>query len=270
MAIKAANLQTMKDYLLTTVPSFNSDYQRIKKLVQSRRSGAKSPIKDYIEGMILAMLTNSVPWKNISPHINNGNIATIFHNYNPVWLKSADPDELVKDLRAIKCGNRRDKQQMNSLRGNINLIETIIRAHNSFEDYLKSKSSAYPVIPYSALEDFQPGKRYKLQEMGIPLVCEFLKNMGFELPKPDVHLRRFLSADRMGTGHSPMATEEEVFNQIQALSKASGEFIPNIDLIIWEYCAKGYGQICGGRPQCKGGSFNQKSCPFHRNSCNHP
>ena len=264
--IAVKNLQTMKDYLLTTVPSFNSDYQRIKKLVQSRRSGAKSPIKDYIEGMILAMLTNSVPWKNISPHINSGAIPRIFHYYDPVKLKSANPATLVANLRAIKCGNRRDKQQMNSLRDNIEIIEKIIHNHGSFEDYLKSKSSAYPVIPYSALEDFQPGKRYKLQEMGIPLVCEFLKNMGFELPKPDVHLRRFLSADRMGTGHSPMATEKEVFDQIQALSKASGEFIPHIDLIIWEYCATGYGQICGGRPQCAECSFHNKS----NKSCNHP
>lgn len=263
MAITATDLQIMKDYLLTKVPSFHSDYDKISDLIRDRRSGAKSSINDYIEGMIMAMLTNSVPWIKISPHINNGDIPQIFLYYDPVKLKSANPATLVAGLRAIKCGNRRIQQQMNSLRGNIVIIENIINKYGSFDDYLKSKSFAYPVILYSALDDFQPGKPYKLQEMGIPLVCEFLKNMGYELPKPDVHLRRFLSAGRMGTGHSPMATEEEVFDQIQALSKASGVTIPHIDLIIWEYCAMGYGQICGGRPQCAG-------CSFYHNSCNHP
>lgn len=274
MAITPTDLVTMHSYLTTTNPGpapydYTFHFSRITTIVSKRRSGWKPTINEYIEGMIRAMLTNSTSWAKIAPHYTHGKIASIFKSYNPTALKATLPSILIADLLAIKCGNRSIAKQMSSLKDNIDTLEKIIATYSSagepFEAYFKSISPTYPILNVSDLDEFtRPKGKYKLQQMGVPLVCEFLKNMGFELPKPDVHLKTFLSSSRMGKSKKPLeATNEEVFKQIQGLAKSSTFTIPQIDLIIWSFCADGFGKICTSKtPKCA-------TCPV-RASCAYP
>jgi hypothetical protein len=271
MAIIPTDLVTMDTFLRTgpNAAIYISHFTRITKIVNDRRSGWKPTIEEYIEGMIRAMLTNSTSWAKIAPHYKSGKIASIFKSYNLALLKTTSPSILVKDLLAIKCGNRNIYKQMDSLKDNIETLEKIMSTFSSagepFEAYFKSISPTYPILNVSDLDEFtRPKGKYKLQQMGVPLVCEFLKNMGFELPKPDVHLKTFLSSSRMGKSKKPLeATNEEVFKQIQNLAKSSTFTIPQIDLIIWSFCADGFGKICTSKtPKCA-------TCPV-RASCAYP
>ena len=252
------------DNYLTRNPSYLSDKARLKTIRTCRVNKPVFSIDEYVEGMIRAILTNSVPWVRIAPHIASGKIASIFHNYSATILKTVPYMNLINDLRTIKCGNRSDVLQMKSLAHNIQTLENIINTHGSIEDYLKRLCpDTYPQITYNAVRDFD--KNYKLGGMGIPLLCEFLKNMGFLLPKPDVHLRTFFGGDRMGTIAGP-ATDADVFSQVETLARSSTFTIPEIDLMVWSFCAKGYGEVCTKVPNCA-------VCPFHRTnggSCAHP
>lgn len=207
--------------------------------------------------MVRAILTNSVPWSRIAPHFGSGKIKIIFKHYSATALLAVPFMTLVTDLRSIKCGNRSDVLQMKALANNIRILQSIIVKHGSFENYLRHKCPLYPKIPLSALSDFKTGKVYKLGGMGIPLVCEFLKNMGFLIPKPDVHLKSFLGRKRMGASLRDQASDEEVFSLVDTLAFGGRFTIPEIDLIIWSFCAKKYGEICTKKPNCS-------SCPFDR------
>ena len=285
MAITPTDLVTMDTFLRTgsNAAIYISHFTRITDIVKDRRSGLKPPtIEEYIKGMIRAMLTNSTSWAKIAPHYTHGKIASIFKSYNPTALKATLPSILISDLLAIKCGNRIIAKQMSSLKDNIVKLEKIMSTYSSagepFEEYFITKfptykkyfrcaSPTYPILNVSDLDEFtRPKGNYKLQQMGVPLVCEFLKNMGFELPKPDVHLKTFLSSSRMGKSKNPFkATNEEVFKQIQDLAKSSTFTIPQIDLIIWSFCADGFGEICTAdrkKPKCL-------ICPV-RASCAYP
>ena len=261
-----ADLIIMDSILNARVRSYLSDMTRIRSLSALRASGHAYTIDDYVEGMVRAILANSVPWSRIAPHFTSGTIKRIFHNYSAATLLVVPYMTLVTDLRAIRCGNRSDVSQMRALANNIRILQRIIVVYGSIEAYLRPKCPSYPKIPLSALSDFKTGKVYKLGGMGIPLVCEFFKNMGFLIPKPDVHLKRFLGNDRMGASLRGQANDGEVFSQVDTLASGGRFTIPEIDLIIWSFCAKKYGEICAKIPNCS-------SCPFHRlrgGPCHHP
>ena len=245
------------DALLTrTVSSYPSDKARLATILARRTSGHIFTIDECVESMVRAILTNSVPWARIAPHIASGRIDSIFHGYSALTLKTVPYMDLVHDLRAIKCGNPSDVAQMRVLADNIETLERMISTYGSMEAYFRALCpTTYPQISYSALKDFDISGRYKLGQMGIPLVCEFLKNMGFLLPKPDRHLKRFFSGDRMGTIARP-ASNADVFSQIEMLAESGTFTIPEIDLMVWSFCAKGYGEVCTKAPNCT-------VCPFH-------
>ena len=258
------DLITMDSYLSANVRSYPDDKARLAGILARRTSGHVYSIDEYVEGMVRALLTNSVPWARIEPHIASGRIDMIFHNYSATTLKNIPYMDLVNELRSIKCGNRSDVLQMRSLANNIQTLEKIISRYGSIEDYLRSLCPAtYPQITYDAVRTFD--KDYKLGGMGIPLLCEFLKNMGFLLPKPDVHLRTFFSGSRMGTVAGP-ASNADVFSQVATLAIGSTFTIPEIDLMVWSFCADGYGEVCTKNPNCA-------ICPFYSangGSCSHP
>jgi hypothetical protein len=94
-----------------------------------------------------------------------------------------------------------------------------------------------------------------MKMLGEALAWEYLRNVGIDGAKPDTHLRRFLGADRMGTGkHSP-ATACEVNAQVAILSEQTGLSKAEIDNLIWSFCADGFGEICTATPHCN-------SCPI--------
>ena len=260
------DLIIMDAYLTRTLPSYPSDKARLASILARRVSGHIYSIDEYVEGMVRAILTNSVPWARIAPHIASGRIASIFHGYSAAALKNVPYMDLVMGLRAIKCGNLSVVKQMQAIRGNIETLERIIADYGSIEDYFRALCpTTYPQITYNVLKDFDVNGCYKLGQMGMPLVCEFLKNMGFLLPKPDRHLKGFFSGDKMGIITGP-ASNADVFNQIETLARSSTFTIPEIDLMVWSFCAKDYGNVCAKVPNCA-------VCPFHRANgglCAHP
>lgn len=92
--------------------------------------------------------------------------------------------------------------------------------------------------------------KYKLRNMGETLCGEYLRNVGIDGAKPDVHLRRFFGSKRMGTGNHETATVSEVIDTVKMLSEESGLSMAAIDNIIWSFCSEQYGEICGASPKC--------------------
>ena len=104
----------------------------------------------------------------------------------------------------------------------------------------------------------------KLKQMGEALTWEYIRNVGIDGAKPDVHLRRFLGTARMGVNSQLEASVEDVYRQVEELSQATGLSKAGVDTIIWTFCAQSdesYGEICTAHPKCE-------SCPV-KNRCNY-
>ena len=91
---------------------------------------------------------------------------------------------------------------------------------------------------------------FKLKQMGLALTIEYLKNVGIDAVKPDIHIRRLFGKDRLSLSDKELATEKEVLSIIKQMSIVTNISIIELDSIIWQFCASNYGEICGAIPKC--------------------
>jgi hypothetical protein len=194
------------------------------------------------------MLTNQTKWYRVEPHLPE--IDKLFYEYDPEKTLAAEPGYFCQGILDMKCGNMSIKAQMEALPDNIRTFNRIEEEFGSIDAFITSEPPAVIVEKLS-----NGSSSYKMKMLGEALAWEYLRNVGIDGAKPDTHLRRFLGADRMGTGkHSP-ATACEVNAQVARLSEQTGLSKAEIDNLIWSFCADGFGEICTATPHCN-------SCPI--------
>lgn len=198
-------------------------------------------ITDHVKAMIYAQLSNNRPWQPIFD--NRKKIDAIFSNYNTTLLKKADPVVLVGKITEIHCGNRQIKRQMQNLRTNIETLERIEKENGSISHYYATTNLVDVIKSLS-----QSGKNYKLNCMGIPLVCEYLKGVSADVVKPDSLLCRLLG--RLGYSKRIPATPWEAIEICKAIGVEYGLSQAEVDTILWQYCAKDKFEICTDKPKC--------------------
>lgn len=222
-------------HIINTMEAANYDYKKDWIVVKESYT-----MNEHIGGMIYAQLSNQRPWKPIAEHF--ADIDAIFHNFDPEYLKSADPAELEAKIRAIRCGNRQIHKQMLFLKDNIEMLERIEKENGSIDAYLRNTKRE------DLVQSLSYGK-YKLKQMGVALISEYLKNKGVELVKPDVHVCRILG--RLGfTEHSP-ATEDEAFEVCHEIAVEYGMRDAEVDSVLWQFGANNYFALCSIEPGCE-------------------
>ena len=211
---------------------------------EQRVDGKKFIIKEHVRALILSLLSNQRPWKGIASHIDK--IEEIFYYFDIEKIKSTKAEHFIKRICDIKCGNRDIKLQMQNLNKNIILMENIEEKFITMDNFVTS-APAYEIVRLISSQN----SKYKFMRVGEALAWEYLRNVGIDGAKPDVHLCRFFSNERMGLGtHSP-AKVEEVYNIVSSISKETGYSMAKIDSLIWIFCSSGYGEICTATPKCE-------------------
>jgi len=135
---------------------------------------------------------------------------------------------------------------MQALRENINVFNRLIDEHGSLDEFVTSQ----PFIEIIGMLS-DPGSHYKLRSLGKRLTAEYLRNVGIDCPKPDLHMCRLFGGKRLGISSKDEASYSEVFQAIAEMSEKTGYSQARIDNILWSYCAKGYGEVCSSEAKCK-------------------
>ena len=233
-------LQVISDFL--KFKGVQCDETLVEK-IKNRNSGKHYGIEDHICGMIYSMISNRRKWCYIVPNLPK--IDKLFFDYNPDQIINAVPSDLYNGLCALKCGNISAEQQMNVLADNVRTLQKIEKDYGSLDNFVTSEP-AYLIVNKLS----EPNSPYKLKMMGEALVWEYLRNVGIDGAKPDVHLKRFFGADRMGNGEKSPASDKEVYEQVRKISDETGMLMVEIDSLIWSFCADGLGEICTAVPEC--------------------
>lgn len=219
---------------------YKKGYQWTLNNLKRRREGNKFSMQEHLSTMIFAQLSNQRPWKPIAD--NSDKIREIFHDFDAEFLKNADPEELTNQIRAIRCGNRQIAKQMQSLKDNVLMLEKIEKEYGSVDDYYNS------VDARTLVRSLSSGK-YKIKQMGYALISEYLKGVGIDIVKPDVHVCRILG--RMDyTKHNP-GTVDEVYDVCEKIAQEYGISNIEVDSILWQFCADGYFHMCTDEPNCE-------------------
>ena len=238
----------IREYLLSKGLTYGTS---LPEQIRSRRSGKRFSFEDHVKALIYAMLTNQRKWYYVEPHLSE--IDELFFEYNPEKILEKSAEYYCEQLCKIKCGNRGIKSQMEALPDNLRTFRRIEKDFGSLDAFVSSEPANEIVKKLS-----DTSSKYKIKELGPALAWEYLRNVGIDGAKPDVHLRRFFGNDRMGTCGHDIATEKEVINQVVLISEKTGLLQAEVDNLIWSFCADGYGEICTASPRCR-------ECPISKN-----
>lgn len=250
-------LSTLKATLARQGIDFEAEVESFGQVRASeeRARGKQFTLAEHVRGLVLSLLSNQRPWQRIAENLVR--IKEIFSGFAPDVLRAKNPEELIRDIRAIKCGHRPIRIQMLTLRTNIETLERIAWDYGSVDQFV---TSAEPDIIAKKLS--VPSSPYKLKQVGYALALEYLRNVGIRAGKPDVHIRRFLSGKRMAfVAGEP--SEEEAYHLIARLASDAGCNATYLDNLIWMFCAKDYTNICGATPRCSVCGFTGV-CSYHK------
>ncbi len=230
----------IRDYLKN---NHIADISETKSKMTLRAEGKSFTMQEHVEGMILALISGQNKWYRVERQLKN--IKKLFFNYEPDEILKHDGDYYYKGLRMLGANGRFAERQMAEVCHNVRVLMDIEADNGSVDAFLTSQSVDKIV---KALSDSR--SKYKLNQMRVPLVCEYLRNVGIDTAKPDEHMRRMLGAERLGISSKKDASESEVINEFYRLSKETGMWAADLDYLFWCYCAEEKAEICGKNPRC--------------------
>ncbi len=232
----------------------------IFRQIEKRRGGGNFTLKDHIRAMVYSMLSGGTAWDRFAAKADPDTkyitpVDKVFHDYDPDTLLACTPEQLQQGLKDIQLLPRFIARQMEALLSvNIPKLKKWAAEYGSVDRYYQQfiDRDKGRVAPLSIVQTLaNPDSPDKLAQMDIALVCEYLRNVGYDFPKPDTHIRRILGRDILGLSASREVSPTEAIKIVFNLAKASGRLVAETDYILWSYCATGYGEICTAEnPKC--------------------
>ncbi len=214
----------------------------ILEAVEARKNGKVFSFKEHLKGFIYAQLSALVSWKRIKD--NQPDLNIIFCGFEKEKLKQKPAEELIEEIRTLKCYSPyTTKNQMNSLKANIETFERIEQKYSSLDKFI-THSTPSNIIKLLA----DSNSTFKLKYAGVAIICEYVRNVGIDIIKPDVHIKRIAAADRLNLVTAK--SDYKIIEEFRKLSNETGISQVKMDYLLWNYCAKGYGEICTATPKC--------------------
>ncbi len=229
----------------------------IKKQLDKRNSGGAFTVSDHIRGMVYSMLTSGAAWNRLEPYIDidTGRIPVvdeIFCQYDVNALLNADPAALVNKVKEHRLGTQYLKNQINALVSvNIGNLLSLEKEYGSVDNFYQNLVCKDDNLKNLVRELSTLGKPRKFAQLGEALTAEYLKNVGYDIGKPDRHICRILGSDRLGCSTHKTVSPYEAIDIISAIAKSINKPAAEVDYILWAYCANGFGEICTkNKPKC--------------------
>jgi hypothetical protein len=221
--------------------------------VERREAGLRWSDDEVFEALLRAVLSNSTDWAKIEAVLPE--LRGIFSGFSLSRYAETTADDVNERLlpwfKARKAGSMTLKRSLIDLARTARILREWSVSHGSAEHYFLHVIASCRDDPKGAavaLSD--PGTTVKLPGLGVPLAAEALRNMGFDVCKPDRHVCRALGSfglvkfrtwpDRDGT-KPPQASAGEMLNTmtaVEALARSTATRPTLIDNAIWLMCAR--------------------------------
>ena len=236
----------------------------IKRQIERRRAGGEFSTSDHIRAMVYSMLSSGIVWDRVSPHIDKATkqlapIDEIFFQHDPERLLQCDPERLTGEIKKLHCASQYTRNQMEALiHINIPKLVQLEKQYGSVDTFYQKYTIEDLTLKMLIKALSTENSDYKLAQMGEALVAEYLKNVGYDIAKPDRHIRRILGSKALGCSTYETVPIFEALDIVAALAQEMNRPAAEVDYILWAYCAKGYGEICTVKnPKCDICTANQ-------------
>lgn len=258
IARTAESVEIMGEYLKTVLNGKKLwENTHVKKQIEKREQGEHFTISDHIRGMVYAMLSSGISWERVEKDIDEStgrilSIDKIFHNYDADTLLSCSVETLKEEIKVQRLAGISTNNQLKGLiPDNIRKLKKWEDAFGSIDSYYKhfiEKDSSYQTLIETLS---QSDSENKMKQMSEALTAEYLRNVGYDLAKPDRHVRRILGNSILACSEQEIVPVFEAMEIVREIADILNRHVAEVDYILWSYCATGYGEICTSRrPLC--------------------
>lgn len=193
----------------------------------------------------------------MEPHIDTETgqipvIDDIFYQYDADALQIADPAALVGRVMEYRLGTPYLTKQINALAGvNIGKLLSLEKEYGGVDDFYQSLADKNDNLKTLVRELSASDKQHKFVQLAEALTAEYLKNVGYDIGKPDRHICRILGSEYLGCSKRKYAAPYEAIDIIADIAKSLNKPAAEVDYILWAYCANGFGEVCTKKnPKC--------------------
>lgn len=243
-------VDTMESYLNNKLPETKLwEHSFIKKQIDRREYQENFTIEDHIRGMVYSMLSSGAKWDRVVDGIDDSTgkitpIDELFHNYNMEYILSSSSDFFTERIKEICGATQSTRKQMEALiKNNIPLLSKIENQYGSIDSCYKKYIAEDSTLKGLIEKLSSPESFFKMNQMGEALNAEYLRNVGYDIAKPDRHIRRILGSKILGCSKYETVPIYEAMDIIQSIAEQMGKHCAEVDYLLWMYCANGYGEV---------------------------
>jgi len=190
-----ATWQNLLDTLGTRLPDWP---ERVKALGQvsaceARKNGHLWSDAEVVKGLLWGLLSANTDWQRVERCLPD--LQHLFADYQLAPLCQYDAtwvgDKALPWFRARQAGSQYLRQGLKRFLRSCHQLAEHAEKHQTLEKWLQAiwHLSGHDPVRMALALGAENGK-YKLPGFGIALVAEGLKNLGFSVGKPDIHICR--------------------------------------------------------------------------------
>lgn len=221
--------------------------------LEKRKSGSTFSDDQIFEGMLNAVLSNATNWQRVMA--NMAQLPSMFDDYSLAAYADKDAhhvsNKLMPWFKDRKAASMTLANDLLRLTKSARKLQDWSATHGNADSYFDAALSAANQDEIRAVALLgTTGTDFKLAGMGIPLAAEAMRNIGYDVAKPDRHICRALGcfglmsyrnwADQ-STTKAPITSPEELIETMRAIevwARLIGQPPSYVDQVIWLLCAK--------------------------------
>ena len=243
------NIESRLDSGLTEWRKRIDDFRQVQA-VEKRSRREEWTDDEVFKALLLSVLSAETDWariEQIKPELKD--------RFDGFDLKAyAGQRDSYIDEVLVPWFKRREAGSRNQRRNLVNLIDAArklaahSRIHGSADSYFTQLMEKYGNDPKQvALCLGVESSQHKLPSLGVPLAAEALKNLGFDVAKPDKQVCRAMRAFRLvefrrGKNgkyiYRNTRKQLETMTRVEEMAKAAGKPVAYVDNAIWMLRAK--------------------------------
>ena len=265
---------TIRNHLNTGIPNWQEKIIGFGQVAaaENREKGKQRTDNEIFEGFVKAILSSNNDWAKIERVLPE--LQSLFHNFELTYYASLTDSDVLNKIhpwfKERSADSQNLKQDLVRLIQSSKQLLIYSKDHGGLDNFITALLKANGLDPkLLALELGSNTSKHKLRGMGIALAAEALRNIGFDIAKPDRHINRamgcfglvrfgrwsesyinlkgkkatrFIEVDEPPGGYSyPEATEEnsiEVMKTMEDFAKSIKVRPVFLDNAIWLLCAK--------------------------------
>lgn len=221
--------------------------------VKARTAGRKWNDEDTFRGLLLAVLSNNTDWSKIERiQADLSELFFCFDLQSYAGLPRREiTDRFMPWFLERKAGSVTLERDLVNLIGTARLLSEHSSLHGTAESYFTSLIHQFDGDPKQAALCLGSRSEYKLPAFGVTLAAEALKNLGYDVAKPDRHvtravasfgLVRFRNWPHRDRRTAPSLTSRSsylaVMRAVEDIATSAGMPVVLVDNAIWLLCAK--------------------------------